>query len=68
MDAFYPLLTLISMVLFAWLGRRMAKSRNRNGLAWGIGGALVPPVLLALLVLRPLTVEEADEAGELNAG
>ena len=71
MAAFYPLLTLVSMVLFAWLGRRMAKSRNRNGLAWGIGGALVPPVLLALLLLRPLAAEAATdvgENGELNAG
>jgi hypothetical protein len=60
MPAYYPLLTLISIIAFFWLGRRMALARNRNGLAWGIGGALLPPALLALLMLRPLTREEAE--------
>jgi hypothetical protein len=66
LSKFYPLLTLISIVLFVWLGRRMALDRNRNGLAWGIGGALLPPVLLVLLMLRPLPPAETaeGEAGE----
>ena len=64
MKAFYPLLTLASIVLFAWLGRSVAKSRNRNGLAWGIAAALIPPVLIVLVLLRPLTAEEAAEDEE----
>ncbi len=63
MPVYYPFLTLVSIVIFVWLGRRMALARNRNGLAWGIGGALLPPVLLVLWRLRPLTTEE----GELDA-
>jgi len=61
MPVFYPLLTLFSLVLFAWLGRKLAMARNRNRMAWGLAGALLPPLLLILLMLRPLTVEEADE-------
>ncbi len=61
MQAFYPLLTLFSIVLFVWLGRRLAAARHRNRMAWGLAGAALPPVLLVLLLLRPLTPEEADE-------
>lgn len=68
MPLYYPLLTLISIALFAWLGRRLAKSRNRNALAWGVGGALLPPVLLALLMLRPLTTAEAAEDTNNDTG
>ncbi len=71
MPVYYPLLTLLSIAVFAWLGRRLAKSRNRNALAWGVGGALLPPALLALVMLRPLTTAEAaedanDDTGELD--
>jgi hypothetical protein len=64
MEAFYPLLTLVSVVLFVWLGRRMAIHRNRNGIGWGIAGGLLPPALLVLLMLKPRTKAEvaADEA------
>ena len=65
MTAFYPLLKLAVIVLFARLGRYVAKSRNRNGLAWGMAAALLPPVLIVLVLLRPLTAEEAaEDAGE----
>jgi len=60
MPAYYPFLTLVSIVVFALLGRHLAKARNRNGLAWGIGGAVLPPVLAVLWFLRPLTAEEAE--------
>ena len=60
MPAYYPFLTLVSIVAFAWLGRHLAKARNRNGLAWGIGGAVLPPALIVLWFLRPLTAEEAE--------
>ena len=64
MQTFYPLLTLVSVVLFVWLGRRMANARNRNPLGWAIAGGLLPPVLLVLLMLKPRTKAEAaaDEA------
>ena len=64
MQAFYPLLSLISVVVFVWLGRRMAISRNRNKFGWAIAGGLMPPALLVLLMLKPRTKAEAaaDEA------
>ena len=64
MQAFYPILTLISVVVFLWLGGRMAGARNRNRLGWAIAGGLLPPVLLVLLMLKPRTKAEiaADEA------
>ena len=65
MTAYYPLLTLASILVFAGLGRYLAKARNRNGLVWAVAAALLPPVLIILLLLRPLTAEEAAEnAGE----
>ena len=66
MQAFYPLLTLFSIVLFVWLGRRMAATRHRNRMAWGLAAAVLPPLLVILYFMRPLTPDEADEdeAGE----
>lgn len=60
---FYPLLTLVSIGLFAWLGRRLALARNRNGLLWAIGAALLPPVLVILLLL-PAAAPHIDEDQE----
>jgi hypothetical protein len=67
MSSFYPLLTLISIVVFGWLGRHLALKRNRNGLIWGVGGALLPPVLLLLFVLPAAKAEDGDgdEAADL---
>lgn len=64
MQPYYPLLTLLSIVIFVWLGRRMAGARHRNRMAWGLAGAVLPPLLLILLMLRPLTPEESDEDEE----
>jgi hypothetical protein len=61
MPVYYPMLTLISIVLFAWVGHHLAKKRSRNGIAWGFAGAMVPPLLLVLLLLRPLTADEAED-------
>ena len=64
MAEFYPVLTLISVVVFVWLGWRMATTRNRNTVGWAIAGGLLPPLLLVLLMLKPRTKVEiaADEA------
>jgi hypothetical protein len=61
MEAFYPLLTVFSMVLFGWLGWRMAAAKERNPQAWLALGALFPPLLLVLKVLPALN-DDADEA------
>jgi hypothetical protein len=58
MQTIYPLLSLISVVLFMWLGRHMATSRNRNKLGWSVAGGLLPPTLLVLWRLKPLTGAE----------
>ena len=64
MASFYPLLTLFSIVFFAWLGRHLARARHRNGMVWGLAAAIMPPAVLILLLLRPLTPAEAEEAGD----
>lgn len=61
MAPYYPLLTLLSVVFFAWLGRHLAIKRNRSGLLWGVGAALLPPVLLVLVLLKPLEADDEDE-------
>lgn len=67
MPAFYPLLTLISIVVFVWLARRMAVARNRNVLGWGVAGAILPPLLVILYTLKPIAAEEAAEDQEVEA-
>ncbi len=62
MQAFYPLLTLISIAVFVWLARRMAIARNRNVLGWGLAGAVLPPTLLILYALKPVPQEPDDDA------
>jgi len=65
MQPYYPVLTLLSIVVFVWLGRRLAAGRHRNRMAWGLAGAALPPLLITLYFMRPLTPEEAgDEADE----
>lgn len=61
MQAFYPLLTLISIVVFAGLARRMAIARNRNVPGWALAGALLPPALLILYALKPVAPEPDGE-------
>ena len=46
MANFYPLLTLISVVVFAGLGWFLARKRNRNGILWAVLGAILPPLIL----------------------
>ncbi len=67
MTSFYPMISLISMIVFAWLGRRMAIARRRNSLGWGLAGALFPPLLLILKFLSERPVD-ADTGGELDEG
>lgn len=65
MSAFYPLLTLISIALFAWLARRLALARNRNVWGWALVGAVLPPAIFILYALAPLEPEEpVDDAAD----
>lgn len=64
MPAFYPLLTLISIIVFVWLARRLALTRNRNVVGWSVAGAILPPVLVILYALKPLAAEAGDDEGE----
>ncbi len=64
MAAFYPLLTLISIVVFVWLARRLAQSRNRNVIGWGLVGAILPPALIILYMLGPLAPEDEGDEDE----
>lgn len=60
MAAFYPLLTLISIVVFVWLARSLARSRNRSVIGWGLVGAILPPALIVLYLMKPLAPDEDD--------
>ena len=62
MPPLYALLSLVSIVVFAWAGRRLAASRNRNRTGWTIAGALFPPVLLVLWRLAPRPASPAEDA------
>lgn len=64
MAAFYPLLTLISIVVFVWLARRLALGRNRNVIGWGLVGAILPPALIILYMLKPLAPEDDGDEDE----
>jgi hypothetical protein len=64
MPAFYPLLTLISIIVFVWLARRLALARNRSVMGWGLAGAVLPPSLLILYALKPLASEAEEEVEE----
>ena len=61
------LYALLSIMLFGGLGQHLARKRNRNGIPWGVGAALFPPVLLVLLLLKPADPEE-EEGSELSEG
>jgi hypothetical protein len=62
MPAFYPLLTLISIIVFVWLARRLALTRNRNVIGWSVAGAVLPPLLVILYALKPLAADpDADD-------
>ncbi len=50
----YFLLTLASVILFAWLGRIMARRKNRSVSGWAVAAAIFPPVVLILLFLSDL--------------
>jgi hypothetical protein len=66
MEKFYPLITVLSMVVFGWLGWRLGIGRNRNPQVWMAAGALLPPLLLVLVYLGPLT-GDADDAADDTA-
>jgi hypothetical protein len=73
LTSFYPLLTLISIVIFAGLGWFLAGKRNRNGVLWLVLGAFFPPLLLILFFMKPAEPdgeEDDDKAGggELSEG
>lgn len=64
MQAFYPLITLISIAVFVWLARRMALARNRNVLGWSLAGAVLPLTLIILYALKPVAPEPEDDVDE----
>lgn len=64
MTAFYPLLTVISIAVFVWLARKLAMSRHRNVLGWAVAGAILPPLLIILYVLKPIAPDEAEDEAE----
>lgn len=66
MTTFYPLLTLLSVVLFGFLGWYLARKRNHNAILWLVLGAFLPPLLIVLFFLKPK--EDAADEGELDEG
>lgn len=69
LSTFYPLLTLISIVVFAFVGWVLARKRYRNAILWPVLGALLPPLLIILFFMKPaVEAEPSDEDGELDEG
>jgi hypothetical protein len=68
LTTFYPLLTLVSIAIFGFLGWYLGRKRNRNALLWLVMGAFLPPVLIVLLLLEPLDAAAGADEGELDEG
>ncbi|MEQ9449840.1 MAG: hypothetical protein RLN70_13205 [Rhodospirillaceae bacterium] len=65
MAGFYPLLSLLSRVVFAWFGYVVAAKRHRNKVGCAIAGAVFPPLLLIVAFMSPL--KRDDVAAEQDA-
>jgi len=68
-SAYYPLLSLLSMIAFAGLGYVLATKRGRSGIGWAIGGAIFPPLLLIFFFvgerkMRGATISTDDPDGD----
>jgi len=59
MEAFHPILTIVSMVSFAWLGYWLAGKRRRNRVGWALAGAVFPLLLIILYFLSTRSAAEA---------
>ncbi len=68
LETYYPLLTLVSVVVFGGLGWFLARKRNANSILWAVIGALLPPLLLIMFFLKPRAAEPEMEQGELDEG
>lgn len=69
MTAFYPYITLLSIVLFGALGWIVAHNRGHNRIIWAVMGAIFPPLLIILWFLKPNEEDAAaDDGGELDEG
>ncbi len=64
MTAIHSAAFIIGVAAGAFLGRHWALARNRNPLAWGLAGALLPVIVIVLLFLKPLPAPIEDTAGE----
>ncbi|MBX7199280.1 MAG: hypothetical protein K1X51_07860 [Rhodospirillaceae bacterium] len=58
---------IVGIAAGAFLGQHWAIARNRNPMAWGLAGALLPVTVIVLWLLKPLpapveevTAEEAE--------
>jgi len=68
LTTFYPLLTLLSIAIFGFLGWYLGRKRNRNAILWAVGGAFLPPLLIILLFLKPADATPNADEGELDEG
>lgn len=64
MDALQTAAFIIGIAVGAFLGRRWALARNRNPVAWGFAGAVLPVSVIVLLFLKPLPAPVDDDVGE----
>lgn len=55
---------IVGILAGAFLGRRWALARNRNPMAWGLAGAILPLTVIVLWFLKPLPAPPEDAAGE----
>lgn len=55
---------IVGIAAGAFLGRHWALARNRNPMAWGLAGALLPVTVIVLWFLKPLPAPAEDGAAE----
>ena len=67
MAALHSAALILGILVGAFLGRRWALARNRNPMAWGLAGAVLPFTVIVLFFLKPLPAPPDDATAEAEA-
>ncbi len=62
MQSFHFAISVISMLVFGFLGWRLAAKRGRNPMGWMVAGVIFPPLLIVLAFQKPATSKTAELA------
>jgi hypothetical protein len=62
MQSFQFAISVVSMLVFGFLGWRLAMKRGRNPIGWMVAGVLFPPLLIILAFLKTAVPQDTDTA------